>query len=187
MKKKESEKFLQVIFNRKSVRDYTDESVSKEDLIDLLRAGMAAPSALDRRPWSFVVVTERETLDKLSKISPFSGMLKKAKAAIIVCGIPMKSLLLMKMVSLVSKVSHDYWVQDCSAATENILLAAEAKGLGAVWIGVYPVEDKIAKVREILGIPENVIPLNIISIGHPTGKERPKNKFDPKNIHWEKW
>jgi len=182
-----NENFLKVILNRKSVRSYTDEPVTKEEILDLLRAGMAAPSALDRRPWAFVVVTKKEMLEKLSRVSPFSGMLKKAKAAIVVCGLPLKSLVLMKIVNVISKTSRDYWVQDCSAASENILLAAEAKGLGAVWIGVYPAEEKIEKVREILGIPESVIPLNIISIGRPTGKEKPKNKFDPKNIHWEKW
>jgi nitroreductase len=178
---------LSVIYSRKSVRNYTDEAVNKDDVIGLVRAGMAAPSAVDRRPWAFVAVTERATLDRLSKTTPFSSMLKKAGAAIVVCGIPMKSLVKMKLINLVSGVSNDYWVQDCSAATENILLAAEAKGLGAVWIGIHPVEAKVDTVRKILSIPDSVTPLNIISIGHPAGKEKPKNKFDSKNIHWEKW
>jgi len=185
--KKQTDDFLKVIHSRKSVRNYTGEPVRKKDLEDLLKAGMAAPSAVDRRPWKFIAVTEHEKLDQLSEASPFSRMLKKAGAAIVVCGLPMKSLVKMKLVNLVSGVSNDYWVQDCSAATENILLAAEAKGLGAVWIGVYPVETKVAKLREILNIPEDIVPLNIISIGHPTGKEKPKDKFDPKNVHWEKW
>lgn len=183
----DSSGFLKVIHSRKSVRNYTGVPVSNDDIIDLLRAGMAAPSAVDRRPWSFVAVTERETLDNLSKATPFSGMLKKAGAAIIVCGIPMKSMVKMKLINLVAGVSNDYWVQDCSAATENILLAAEAKGLGAVWIGIHPVEAKVETVRKILNIPDNITPLNIISIGHPVGTEKPKNKFDGKAIHWEKW
>ena len=179
--------FLNVIHSRKSVRNYTGAPVTKDDIDELLRAGMAAPSAVDRRPWAFVAVTERETLDRLSKATPFSGMLKKAGAAIIVCGIPMKSLVKMKLINLVAGVSNDYWVQDCSAATENILLAAEAKGLGAVWIGIHPVEAKVETVRKILNIPDNVTPLNIISIGHPLGTEKPKNKFDEKAIHRETW
>jgi len=179
--------FLNVIHSRKSVRNYTGAPVTKDDIDELLRAGMAAPSAVDRRPWSFIAVTERETLDRLSKATPFSGMLKKAGAAIIVCGIPMKSLVKMKLINLVAGVSNDYWVQDCSAATENILLAAEAKGLGAVWIGIHPVEAKVETVRKILNIPDNVTPLNIISIGHPLGTEKPKNKFDEKAIHRETW
>ena len=185
--KKSNNDFLSVIHSRKCVRNYTGELVSKSDIEDLLKAGMAAPSGGDRRPWAFIAVTQREKLDKLLEVMPFNKMLKEAGAAIVVCGIPIESLVKMKPIRLVSPVPHDYWAQDCSAATENILLAAEAKGLGAVWLAVYPVEFKIEALRKFFGIPENVMPLNIISIGHPLGDEKPKNKFDPKNIHWEKW
>lgn len=168
---------ITTIHERKSVRNYVDKPVSKDDLDVLLRAAMAAPSAADFRPWSFVVVTSKEGRKALSDVMPYGKMLPSAGAAIVVCGLLGKA----------HPKVPDFWVQDCSAAAENILLAAEAKGLGAVWLGVFPNMDLVGSVRKVLGIPKDVIPLNIISIGHPKGVEKPKNKFDAKNIHWEKW
>lgn len=169
---------LSVIHSRKSVRHYLERPVTKESLDVLLRAGMAAPTAGDKRPWAFVAVTEKARLEKLAEALPYGQMLRKAGAAVVVCGIPKKSF---------PGREREYWVQDCSAATENILLAAEAMGLGAVWIGVYPVTERADAVRKELGIPGDVTPLNVISVGYPAGIEQPKNKYDPANIHWEKW
>ncbi len=166
---------LTVIHSRKSVRTYLDKPVTKEQLETLLRAGMAAPTAADKRPWAFVAVTERAVLDTLQHSSPYTKMLPKAAAAIVVCGDTRKGL------------KSDVWVQDCSAASENILLAAEAIGLGAVWCGIYLNPEPTAYVKRVLGLPPEVIPLNIISIGWPTGAEKPKNKWDPSNIHWNRW
>ena len=166
---------LTVIHSRKSVRKYLDKPVTKEQLEVLMKAGMAAPTAADKRPWAFVAVTERALLDSLSGSSPYAKMLMKAAAAIIVCCDTRRAL------------NSDIWIQDCSAASQNILLAAEATGLGAVWIGIYPEYFKYNHVRRVLNIPMEVIPLNIISIGWPTGEEKPKKKFDPDNIHWEQW
>ncbi len=118
---------LNVIYTRRSVRSFTGEAVAREDLMKILRAGMSAPSAVNVQPWAFVVVTKRETLDELCDTLPYAKMLDKAGAAIIVCGIPDKD----------EVYSADYWVMDCSAASENILLAAHALGLGAVWTAVY--------------------------------------------------
>lgn len=168
---------ITVIQERKSVRSYIDKPVTKEDLYVLLKAGMSAPSAADLRPWAFIAITDRSKLKELSDAMPHGKMLATAGAAIVVCG----------LLDKVHPTTPDFWVQDCSAAAENILLAAEAKGLGAVWIGVHPVQQRVWDVRKVLGIPERVIPLNILSIGAPKGLEKPKNKFDEKNIHWEKW
>jgi nitroreductase len=169
---------LEVIHSRKSVRNYTGVPATKEELQILLEAGMAAPSAVDRRPWAFVVVTDEKLLNKLAEGLPHSKMIVKAKAAIVVCGVLDKTL---------EGESQAFWVQDCSAATENILLAAEAIGLGAVWTGMYPSKERMDYVRSVLGIPARVMPLNVIAVGNPVGVEKPKDKFDPGNIHWNKW
>lgn len=173
--KKYDNEALEVIHNRKSVRHFTDQPVSKEQLETLLRAGMAAPSALNRQPWAFYVVTQRETLDALGEQLPNASMLKQAQAAILVCGDMEKA----------GKLKDEgYWVQDCSAATENILLAAESIGLGAVWTASFPYSDRTKVIIEELKIPEKYVPLNVIPIGYPTGEDTPKDKWNPENIIW---
>ncbi len=169
---------LEIIHQRKSVRHYLDKSVKKEDLLTLIKAGMAAPTAGDRRPWEFVGITDKKVLKELGQALPYGQMLKEAGGAIVVCGVPEKSY---------PGEAREFWVQDCSAATENILLAAEAKGLGAVWIGVYPIKKKMEVVSRITGIPEGIVPLNVVSIGYPEGVEKPKDKFNPEQIHWNSW
>ena len=166
---------LTVIHRRKSVRKYLDKPVERDQLITLLKAGMAAPTAADRRPWAFVVVTDKALLDSLATVSPSSKMLANAAAAIVVCGDTRRAL------------NSNVWTQDCSAATQNILLAAEGIGLGAVWCGIYPEYFKYNHIRRIFDIPMEVIPLSLISIGWPTGEEKPKEKYDPSNIHWNAW
>ena len=175
--KREVPDAITVIHRRKSVRSFTGEAVSKEDLEEILRAGMAAPSAVGKSPWEFIVVTERATMDRLREGLPYAKMLDRAGAAIVVCGIPAKAHL--------QKV--EYAVIDGTCASENILLAVEALGLGAVWTAAYPYEDRAAHVRKTLGIPEEVIPLNVIPIGHSTGTDKPKNHYRAENVHWEKW
>jgi len=160
------------------VRTYTGQPVSKEELVSLMRAGMAAPTAMDSRPWAFVAVTDEGVLSKLAEGLRNSKMIVQAKSAIVVCGVTEKAL---------QGSNRQFWVQDCSAASENILLAAEAMGLGAVWTGIYPSAGSIEYVQKVLGIPAEVISLNVIAVGHPTGVEKPKDKFDANNIHWEKW
>jgi len=169
---------LSVIHSRKSVRQYTGVPATKDELMTILKAGMAAPTAMDKRPWQFVVITQKKTLEKLSLGMPYSKMLVSAGAAIVVCGDLSKTM---------PGKAQEFWVQDCSAVSENILLAAEATGLGAVWTGVYPADERVAFVRQALGLPETIIPLNIIAVGHPVGVEKPKDKFDGATIHWEKW
>lgn len=180
---------LKNIFSRHSVREFTGEAVKKDDLLTILKTGMSAPSAVNRQPWSFVAITNREILDALCEKLPFAKMLSKAGAAIVVCGLPDKSKILGLAAKVVAKTSlGDFWITDCSAASENILLAAHALGFGAVWTAVFPDEKKIKDVREVLKIPKDIIPLNVIPIGIPVNKnEPPKDKFKEKNIHWEKW
>jgi nitroreductase len=169
---------LSVIHSRKSVRHYNGEPVSKEDLTTLMKAGMAAPTAVNKQPWVFIAVTDDATLLKLAQGLPYTKMIVKSRACIVVCGDMNKTL---------SGIEREFWIQDCSAASENILLAAEAIGLGAVWSGIYPLQERIDHVRKVLGLPDTVIPLNVIAVGHPTGVEKPQDKFNQSNIHWEKW
>jgi nitroreductase len=169
---------LQVIHSRRSVRNYTDEPVTSAQLETLLRAGMAAPTAGNAQPWAFVVVTERRRLDELAENLHYGKMLAKAGAAIVVCGEPERAL---------PGEARDMWMLDCTAASENILLAAEGIGLGAVWVGIHPIPERIEVVRHVLELPETVAPLNIISIGHPLGIEQPKRKYDERKIHRESW
>lgn len=168
---------LNNIMTRTSIRQFTSQPIAKDTLMSIVRAGMAAPSAVNLQPWSFIIIDEPETLQKLNEVHPYAN-LKTATAAIVVCG-------------LLDKTDNEgiraYWVQDCSAATENILLAAHGYGIGAVWCGVYPNPERIPAVKEVLQIPENVEPLNIITMGWPAENPEPKNKWREANVHFQKW
>jgi nitroreductase len=170
--------FLDVIFRRKSVRSYTGAIISKNDMEILLKAGMAAPSGRNEQPWAFIAVTNPSILEKLSEGLPYARMLTKAGAGIVVCGYS---------VPPSRPGSKDLWEQDCAAATENILLAAEAMGLGAVWTAVHPYPERQAYIRQVLNIPAEIFPFCVIPVGYPTGEEIPKNKFDQVKIHWNSW
>ena len=163
---------LENILSRKSVRDFIGKKVENEKITILLKAGMAAPSGRDLRPWELIVIQNRSTLDSMAAELPYAKMLNKAPMAIIVCG---------------DSIRSSYWYLDCSAVSENILLAAESIGLGAVWTAAYPYEDRISTVRKYTNIPENIIPLCVIPVGYPNGTQSPKNKFDEKKIHYEKF
>jgi nitroreductase len=169
---------LNTIFARKSVRSFKSDAVPDEKLRMLVRAGMAAPTAVDKRPWEFIVVKDRTVLKQLADALPYAKMAEKAAAAIIVAGDVKKQW---------GGMESDYWIMDCSAATQNILLAAESMGLGAVWTAVYPEDSRVRSVRQILGIPSHVVPLNVIPLGIQAGREKPKDKYDPKQIHWNRW
>src|SRR5512138_2410778 len=161
---------LRTIFSRKSVRHFTGGKVPSKTLETLILAGMAAPSAKDIRPWTFILVTEDRTLEKLAAGLPFAKMLPQAGAAIVVCGDLMKA----------SAGTHpEMWVQDCSAVTENILLAAEGLGLGAVWTACYPHRARSGHAARVLEVPDEIIPFSVIAIGYPTGVDVPKDKSDP--------
>ena len=166
------------IMTRTSIRQYTNEPVSKADIETMLRAGMAAPTAVNRQPWHFVVINSKEKLAELAGDNPRGGMLKKAPLAIVVCG---------NMDKALSGQGRGFWVQDCSAATENILLAANAIGLGAVWTGLYPDENRAGAVAKVLKLPETYIPLCTIVIGHPAELPTPKDKWKPENVSYNEF
>jgi len=169
---------LTVIHQRRSVRHYTGAPVRPAQLDTLVRAAMAAPTAGNAQPWAFVVVTERARLRGLADALPYGKMLPTAGAAIVVCGVPAKAL---------PGAAASFWVQDCAAAAENVLLAAQGIGLGAVWLGVYPLEDRMAGVRDACSIPTEVSPVCVISLGVSAGIEEPKDKYSSANVHWETW
>lgn len=175
-RKKYENEILKVIHSRKSVRHFTEQAISNKHIELLLRAGMAAPTAVNRQPWAFYVVTNRKTLDALGEALPYAKMLHQAQVAIVVCG---------DMDKAGNLKDQGYWVQDCSAATQNVLLAAESLGLGAVWTAVYPYDDRTKVVIESLNLPEKHLPLNVIPIGYPTGEDQPKDKWNPENIFWD--
>jgi len=169
---------LEIIHRRKSVRHYLKKPVPRAWLERLVRAGMAAPTAVNKQPWAFIVITKRATLDALGEKLPYAKMIKQTPAAIVVAG-DLSRALPGKML--------EFWIQDVSAAVENILLAAEAMGLGAVWTGVYPMEPQLKAVNEVLSLPKHIIHFAVIPIGWPDGSDKPKNKWDPQKLHWEAW
>lgn len=165
------------IMTRSSVRSYTSQAVDKSQIDKLLRAAMAAPTAGNRQPWEFVVVTDRAILDAFPSIIPGAHMAAKAQLAIVVTGTPAKALL------------PDYWIQDCAAATENILLMAHSMGLGAVWCGAYPnnSEDRVGQMQKLLSLPEGTFALNVIVVGHPDSEPTIKDKWDDAKIHYNRF
>jgi len=166
---------LDALLTRRSIRTYTAEPVGAADVEKLLRAAMAAPSAGNQQPWHFVVVDDRATLDAIPEFHPYSAMLKQAPLAVVVCG------------DVAGARMPEYWQQDCSAATENLLLAAHALGLGAVWLGICPEEDRVVATRELLGLPPQVVPLCVVSIGHPAEDKEPPDRYEPSRVHRNRW
>ncbi len=163
----------EVLLKRRSIRKFKEEPVSPEMIEELLHAAMSGPSACNRRPWDFYVVTNEKVLEELKSSTMFTKI--TAKLAIIVCG-DLKRALPVGM--------SEYWIHDCSAATENILLRATDLGLGAVWCGVYPQKRGVEKVRKILALPEKHIPLNIIYIGHPDAEAEARDQYEEERVHY---
>lgn len=170
---------MQNILSRKSVRAYTDQPVSRAQIDTLLRAAMAAPTGRDMRPWKFIVIDDKEMLKTLAEQLPYAKMLPEAQAAVLVCG----------DLSVTDDKGNPSgnWMFDCSAATENLLLAAESMGLGAVWTAVYPYDERLRPVTEVMQLPDYIVPLNVIPIGYPKGNPQPKDKYDADNIHYNGW
>lgn len=166
---------LDNIATRTSVRDYEARPVEKEKIEKMLRAAMATPTAMNKQPWHFVVVDQRNVLDALAGANPYAKMLKKAPLAIVVCGNTDK---------MIEGGGRDFWIQDASAATENLLLAAHAMGLGAVWTGAYPSEERCISISKVLSLSDNLIPLNMIVVGYPAEQPQPKQKFKEENISY---
>lgn len=166
------------IITRVSVRRFTDTPVSDEELTAILHAAMAAPTGVNKQPWEFIVVDKHDMLRQLAEVLPYAKMTAHAPMAIIVCGNKERFL---------PGIDSNLWEQDCSAATENILLAAHALGLGGVWTCLYPHEDRIDPVKEILNIGDNLIPFNLIPIGHPESDHAPTDKWHPDRVHFNRF
>ena len=162
-----------IIFQRRSIRKYTDKPVDHAAIQTLLEAGMAAPSANNHQPWHFVVVTEREILDALAAAHPYGKMLSHATLAIAVLGDP--------------ALSSAYWVQDCAAATENILIAAAGLGLGAVWLGCTQREERVKAVQDVLHVPREYPVLSLMALGHPAEEKPARTQYSKDKVHWNGW
>ena len=169
---------IKTILNRRSIRKYTGDSVDRDKLISLAKAGMAAPTSRDTRHFNFVIVDDEAVIKTLLEGLPYSKMIKTAKHAIIVTS---------DLSVAHGGAETDYWIQDCSAAAQNITLAATALGLGACWTAAHPREERVNFVKKALELPENVNPLCVIAIGVPTGEEKPRDKFDSSHVFFNKW
>lgn len=166
---------IEAILTRRSIRSFRDEPVSQDLIETLLRAAMSAPSAGNEQPWHFIAVQDRTVLDAIPTVHPYAQMAAEAPLVILVCG------------DTTLEKHKGFWVQDCTAAVQNILLAAHASGLGGVWCGVHPSEERVTAVRELLSIPAHVVPLALLVIGHPNEEKPPSDRFDESRIHRDCW
>ncbi|MGM0500924.1 MAG: nitroreductase family protein [Bacillota bacterium] len=166
---------MEEIFTRRSIRNYTNQEIEEEKIKLLLKAAMAAPSAGNEQPWQFIVVDDKQIMEEIMEFHDYATMLKEAPAAIVVCGD--KSL----------EKYENYWVQDCAAATQNILLEAESEGLGAVWLGVHPVEKRVNGVRELFELPEQIMPFSIIALGYPQQQKEKNDRYLEERVHYNSW
>jgi nitroreductase len=164
---------LDWIFGRRSIRRFHSNPVEEEKVRRILEAAMAAPSANNAQPWHFIVVTERETLNRIAEVHPYAKMCYEATLVIAVCGDPV--------------ISPHYWPQDCSAATQNILLAGTALGLGTVWLGVHPRDERKQPLKQLLGAPDDKEILSLVALGYPAEKKQSRTQFDPGRVHYKDW
>jgi nitroreductase len=164
---------LEAILSRRSIRKYKSTKVPEDIVNDVLRAATSAPSATNKQPWHFILISDRELLINITKFHPYSGMLNQAQLAIAVCGD--------------TNVQPDYWIQDCAAATQNILLAAHAKGLGGVWLAIYPREPRIQGLRNMFNIPSHITPLSLVALGFPDEMKSPVDRYDRTRVHLNSW
>ena len=166
---------FEAIFDRRSIRKYDTRPVEVEKIVEMLKAAMYAPSANNTQPWQFMVITNREMLDELRRVHPYAAMLATAPLAILVCGDKSR------------EPNEGYLNTNCSAATQNLLLAAQALGLGSVWLGVFPREERIKGISGVCKLPEHIIPISLIALGYPAETKVRPARFLPEKIHWEKW
>ncbi len=163
------------LISRRSIRKFTGKKLSGEDLRDIIKAGMYAPSARNKQPWHFLVINQRKLLEKIQEVHPYASMLVEAGQAIVVCG------------DENLQNGPGYWVVDCSAATQNILLAAHARGFGAVWLGVHPREERSRAIESLLQLPQHIKVLSIIALGYPAEKQDIPERFKEERIHFNSW
>jgi nitroreductase len=166
---------MNIIRKRRSIRQYADRKVPDEIIKKLLEAAMCAPSAGNQQPWQFIVATEKELLKKISATHINASMVERASIAILVCG------------DLNRETHKGYWMIDCAAATENILLEVVDNNLGAVWVGIYPREDRVKYLKNLFKLPENIVPFAVVAIGYTAEQKEPNNRYDKVRIHYNKW
>ncbi len=166
---------LSCIMSRRSIRTYEPRGLAPDDIDVILRAAMAAPSAGNQQPWRFVALTDRAVLDAAAETTPYGKMLREAPFALVVC-------------ADTRELKHPgMWQQDCSAAVQNALLAANALGLGAVWLGYWPKMERVTPLKELLGMPEGVEPLAVLAVGHPAEEKPPAERYEPSFVHLNRW
>ena len=166
---------IEAIITRRSIRKYEKKPVAVSVLQELIKIGMSAPSAGNEQPWHFIIINDHEILEEIPSFHPHSQMLKDASAAILVC------------LDKELEKHKDMGIQDCSAVTQNILIALNAKGLGGVWLGVHPRPERVNGLRNLLDIPENIIPFSLISLGHPNEEKPPSDRYNESRVHYNKW
>lgn len=166
---------IEAILTRRSIRKYTDKAVSKDIINHLLKTAISAPSAGNQQPWHFVIINDKSILNNITNFHPHAKFLKDAKVAILVCG------------DLNLETFKGYWMIDCAAATENILIAIRALGLGGCWLGIYPRDERMINLKKIINLPDNIIPFSLISIGYTKEKQKKINRKKSMRVHYNKW
>ena len=166
---------IQAILSRRSIRKYTHKKIDQEIINELLKIGMSAPSAGNEQPWHFIIINNKDILKEIPSFHPHSKMLNQASIAILVC------------IDKKLETHNEMGIQDCSAATQNILIAANAKKLGAVWLGIFPRKERMKGIRNLLKIPENIVPFSLISLGYPNEQKKIENRYNESRVHYNKW
>ena len=166
---------VDIIKKRRSIRSFQDKNVSDEDLYTLLEAAMLAPSAGNEQPWHFIIIDDQKIINKIPNIHPYSKMITQVNKAILVCA------------DLNQTKYEGFWIQDCAAATQNILLKAVDLDLATVWLGIYPDEERVAKFKNLFKLPADIIPFSLIPVGYPANEKRTPDRFNKNRIHRNKW
>ena len=166
---------MKEIFERRSIRNYLEKEVPRDMVETIIMAGMAAPSSDNEQPWHFIVVDDKERLHRIAEFNPYAKMLKRCSVAIVVCG------------DLTLAKSEGFWIQGCSAATQNMLLEAVHLGLGAVWVGIYPTPEVVDEVKKVFNLPEEIIPLSIVPLGFPIRTKESARRYNPSRIRYNSW
>lgn len=166
---------VKAILTRRSIRKYTKEEISMETIKELIEAAVSAPSAGNQQPWQFIVIDDKNIMNKVPDFHPYAKLIQGADKAILMCG------------DLNLEIAKGYWVLDCGAATQNLLLAAHAKGLGACWLGIYPRAKRVEEIRKLLNIPESAVPFSLIALGYPAEEKGKVERYDEERVHYNKW
>lgn len=165
----------QAILERRTIRKYSDKVISDETVTEIIRAGMYAPSAGNQQSWEFLVIKNSDNISRIREFHPYAGMVESAGALILVCG------------NTNREVFSGYWVQDCSAAVQNMLLAAHDMGIGSVWLGIHPMQDRIEGAKKLFDLPPGIEPLSLIAFGYPAESIKQPERFNSEYIHIDKW